>query len=120
MKRELRDQLKAKYPTAFGQAAGWAVGDGWYAILDRLGASLSKLKPITAITGIGEKYGFLDLDYGTANDDAEALLTAASAASESTCEMCGEPGHIEAKQSWLRSRCDICRAMDRPAVGGVH
>lgn len=120
MKRELRDRLRAKYPTVYVKAKGWAVGDGWYAILDGLGASLSKLKPIVAITEISEKYGFLDLDYGTACADAEVLLTAASNDSESTCEICGEPGCIDAKQSWLRSRCDICRAMDRPAAGGIH
>lgn len=114
------DQLRAKYPTVYSRARGWAVGDGWYAILDGLGASLSHLRPIVAITGIGEKHGFLDLDYSAAGDDAEALLTAASDASESTCEICSAPGHIDAKQTWLRSRCDICRAMDRPAAGGVH
>ncbi len=120
MKRELTDLLKAKYPTAFGQATGWAVGDGWYEILDVLGANLSRLKPIAQIKRVGEKYGFLDLDCGVVSDEAESLLIAASDGSESTCEMCGEPGHIDAKQSWLRSRCDTCRAMDRPAAGGLH
>lgn len=114
------DRLRAKYPTVYGKATGWAVGDGWYAILDSLGAELSQLKPIVSITGIGEKYGFLDLDYSAAGDDAESLLNAASNASEHTCETCGEPGYVDAKQAWLRSRCDNCRAMDRPAAGGVH
>ena len=120
MKRELRDRLRAKYPTVYSMARGWAVSEGWYAILDGLGAELSKLRPIVAITEIGEKHGFLDLDYGAASYEAEALLAAASDASERTCEICGAPGHIDPKQTWLRSRCDNCRVMDCPAIGGVH
>lgn len=48
VKRELRDRLRAKYPTVYSMARGWAVGEDWYAILDGLGAELSKLRPIVA------------------------------------------------------------------------
>lgn len=117
---ELKDRLRAKYPNVYGKAAGWSIGDGWYDIADQLGAELTQLRPIVAIEKIQEKHGFLDLDYGKASDEAETLITAASDASERTCEICGEPGHIDARQSWLRTRCNNCRAMDRPAVGGLH
>lgn len=120
MKRELKDRLKAKYPTVFGVATGWEVGDGWHEILDALGAQLSRLKQIAVLTEIREKHGFLDLSYRSASVEAEALINAASDASERVCELCSEPGMIDPAASWLRTRCTTCRAMDRPAVGGVH
>lgn len=120
LKRELKDRLRAKYPTVYGKATGWSIGDGWYGIADQLGSELTQLRPIVAIEKIQEKHGFLDIDYGKASDEAEALLDAASYASETICELCGQPGCIDPRDSWLKTRCTNCRAMDRPAAGGVH
>ena len=35
-------------------------------------------------------------------------MAEAEAKSARTCELCGSPGHLRARNSWLRTVCDDC------------
>lgn len=81
-------------------------GEGWEALLapviveaDRVGATLTQVK---------EKYGKLRVyfDPGAADTDAlEDLIDHAEAASATVCELCGKPGVLMVKGSWLKTLC---------------
>ncbi|GBD85422.1 hypothetical protein BMS3Abin02_01829 [bacterium BMS3Abin02] len=92
---------------------GWGrwiqCGPGWYPILARLEEQLRQIDPEYRVHQIKEKFGTLRFywegrDYNT----GEATVVDAEAESARTCELCGSPGHLRTRNSWLRTLCDDC------------
>ena len=99
---------------------GFAVFDGWFALLDRLSAKLAK-DPAIRVVQVKEKYGRLKVYWeGDENappdprldDEIEAAIRKAADESERTCEVCGEPGTHEERHRWWSVRCKPCDRID--------
>ena len=92
---------------------GFAVGDGWNGIIRRLSAKLAE-DPSTVAAQVKEKMGVLRFHLAYEHGaELAAAIEAARAESEHTCEICGEPGVIEARiRGWVSVRCEPCEALD--------
>ena len=121
--------LLEKYPVLFREAwvapttpasrfacDGFEIYDGWFHIVDRLSARLSKDTAIHVVQ-IKEKYGrlkvYFEFDENAAPDprldaEIEAAICEAADESERTCEVCGEPGTSEMRRNWVTVRCEPC------------
>jgi uncharacterized protein with HEPN domain len=104
---------------------GFAVGDGWFSILDTLSARLAADRSRVVIQ-CKEKYGILALycdliesssceaavavDIAALDAALDAALEAAVKASAVTCELCGQPspGPQANIKGWVTVRCDSC------------
>ena len=116
MRQELDDLLCQRYPDIFrdrhGDPAetsmwqGFCVGDGWFDIIDRLCAELSRqvksgtIAPVVAVQ-VKEKSGYLrfyirDHFNRGANSEALRLIAMAQQTAERTCEACGQPAPLRA------------------------
>jgi hypothetical protein len=78
-----------------------SVGPGWSGILDRL---YNKLPKSVYVTQVKEKYGSLRFYVGSASNRTYDIIEAAEKESETTCEVCGEPGKIITR-GWWKCRC---------------
>lgn len=120
MRKELDEQLCAKYPEIFkdrhsdmrttAMCWGFDCGDGWYGILDVLCSLIANdvqynhMPPVTALQ-VKEKYGGLRFYFNGGNDRADAYSLFAESMSYRTCETCGQPGKPR-KGGWIRTLCD--------------
>jgi hypothetical protein len=121
VKKELDEALMRDFPKTLGQRNwdmtetcmcwGFECGDGWEALLrkaltqlEKLNESLPLERPIQA-TQIKEKYGTLRFYLNHYTDEASAIVKVAEAASEVTCETCGEPGKLRGR-GWCYTACD--------------
>jgi hypothetical protein len=94
-----------KSPRESCMAFGLEVGDGWYDIIYKLS---EKLEPMGVVASqVKEKYGTLRFYIYNATDEAYDLCDAAESESETTCELCGEPGKLRGK-GWITTRCEEC------------
>ncbi len=112
---KVRD-LIAKYPAVFKgkePVCGIECGVGWYGILDRLFAALSKDASDLVVEQVKEKFGGLRVYVSGCTDEQYALIDAAESRSFRTCEQCGAPG-VRRSGGWIRTLCDE-HANDRPA-----
>lgn len=78
-----------------------SVGPGWGDILRKLYAKLPKS---VCVTQVKEKYGSLRFYIGWGSNRTFDMIEAAEKESETTCEVCGEPGEIIGT-GWLKCRC---------------
>lgn len=83
----------------------FAVGDGWYDLLDKL---LSELEE-TRIVSISNPEGALYVKVSSCSDSDEVKLALSQVASTFVCEMCGEPGEFRGS-GMAMIRCDNCFA----------
>lgn len=97
---------------------GFACGDGWFGIIDRLSAKLAA-DPNLRVEQLKEKMGLLTVYFAQsapASPDVEASTDAAlvDAREESrrTCEVCGEPGVHRARGHHVGSLCVPCEWLD--------
>lgn len=101
---------------------GFACGDGWFGIIDRLSTKLVE-DPHLVVVQVKEKMGelrvYLDAVDGEPEPDPafaarlDAERTAARKASRRTCELCGAPGKLEeTSRHWLFVRCKSCSWLD--------
>ena len=90
---------------------GFTVGDGWFAIIDRLSAKLAEDPNVIAVQ-VKEKYGTLKFHVDpTARFHSERL--AANKESERVCEVCGAPGTLKARlRGWWSVRCEPCHWLE--------
>ncbi|MEV0636406.1 hypothetical protein AB0I77_15835 [Streptomyces sp. NPDC050619] len=117
-------------PTTERQIPAWAstVGPGWATLLDQLHQDLTALAPDYQIDSLSSRFGGLriyladlfdeDGEFDSAfADRAGALVDAAEAASEKTCEQCGHSGrprfHGDQTRTWIVTLCETCRARSR-------
>jgi hypothetical protein len=78
-----------------------SVGPGWGGILRKLYAKLPKS---VYVSQVKEKYGSLRFYIGSGSERTFKIIDAAEKESETTCEVCGEPGEIIGT-GWLMCRC---------------
>lgn len=92
---------------------GFACGDGWYGILERLSRELDAIRqetgtPFRAVQ-VKEKFGTLRFHLADLSGPAAALamaaVRAAEAESATTCEICGEPGELMSVSGWYSTLC---------------
>jgi len=119
---------------------GFAIGDGWWLIVERLSAKLATDQSLF-ISQVKEKYGLLTVYLDTADgrpeeyrvvmpsgkarmlsihgqpglsDELEAAMEEAREASRHTCELCGKPGKIgRSRRGWVSVRCPACEESER-------
>lgn len=140
MRKELDEALCAKYPLIFadrhGKANetamcwGFAHGDGWYPLLDRLCGIIQHhcdnparekdpatglytiIIPRTQVVAlqVKEKFGGLRFYVSGADDYLWGAIAMAENMSYSVCEECGTTKGVTTEGSWVRSLCGPCRA----------
>ena len=107
---DYEDTLRAlleRIPDGWGR---WIqCGAGWYPILARLNERLEEFDPGYQILQIKEKFGTLRFYLGNGYHQlGKAAVAEAEAESARTCELCGGPGYLRTRNSWLRTVCDDC------------
>jgi uncharacterized protein with HEPN domain len=94
---------------------GFAVGDGWFHLIDRLSTKLATDPDLVAVQ-VKEKFGALRFYIsGRSNlrPKLRAAIGKAAAASQRTCEVCGKRGKLAARRrGWLSVRCEPCNRLD--------
>jgi hypothetical protein len=95
---------------------GFAVGDGWFAIISKLSAKLSA-DPNLVVSQIKEKFGLLRVYFEMSplppseiEEATDIALAEAVAESRITCEWCGKPGKNERREDYWSAKCDGCAA----------
>jgi uncharacterized protein with HEPN domain len=131
--REMRvahsKQLIERYPSLYRLAdaslisssppfarEGFACGDGWFVVIDKLSARLSA-DPNLVVSQIKEKFGLLRIYFELSplpSDEIEeatdVALAEAVAESRVTCEWCGQPGKHAQREGHWSVKCDACAA----------
>ena len=115
-------RLAAKYPRIFRDlhgnphvsclAFGIECGDGWYSLIDRLCADISKADPHVYVTQVKEKYGTLRFYTNPTTHAVLDRIEAAEQESASVCELCGAGGAKQHGRGWVMTRCDDCAGED--------
>jgi len=95
---------------------GFACGDGWFGLVDRLSAKLSA-DPNLVVGQIKEKLGLLrvyfelsPLPSSEIEEATDAALAEAVAESQITCERCGKPGKHAQRGGYWSVECGACAA----------
>jgi uncharacterized protein with HEPN domain len=93
---------------------GFAVGDGWFQLIDRLSAKLSA-DPGLVVSQLKEKFGLLRVYFEMSplppdeiEEATDAALAEAVAQSRITCEWCGKPGRNARREGYWSVKCDAC------------
>jgi hypothetical protein len=122
MTPENEQRLRGKHPQLFAEPRaeaamvrfavdGFAVGDGWLAILDEMAAEIEQICAQTAsklptVLQIKEKFGLLRIYLSHSNDAVDAIIARAEERSAMICEDCGSPGRLRRRDGWMRTLCD--------------
>jgi rubrerythrin len=121
VREELQERLKKKYPTILRDtdkpatvscmAFGLAVGDGWYALLDKLMADIMAQPSGDEVVAlqIKEKFGGLRFYYNHGTEEIHKLIDKAENDSYHICEECGlvseEPLTTHNGHGWIVTLC---------------
>lgn len=130
MKKELDEQLCAKYPKIFADRHGdmkstamcWGIecGDGWYWLIDKLCASIQgyldnnphlQILDVVA-TQVKEKYGGLRFYFYGGDALIEGMVWLAEHMSYAICETCGSTQNVSQSDGWIVTLCDKCQNKD--------
>jgi hypothetical protein len=97
-------RMLARIPPNWGM---WIdVGPGWWPIVTALDEAIAVLYPNYEIYQVKEKYGVLRYYCsGYRGPEVDALIEAAEAASQVTCERCGHPGQLGSAKGWWSTAC---------------
>ncbi len=92
---------------------GWGrwirCGPGWYPILAELDERLREIDPDYRVLQVKEKFGTLRFYWSGRNREAgDRVVREAEAASARTCELCGEPGKLRIRRTWMQTVCNSC------------
>lgn len=109
-------KMERTYPKIFvGKYGGFAVGAGWYPILEKLCANIQhhidwKEKqgnpvPQVTVAQIKEKFGGLRFYYDGGDEYISGLVNMAESWADVACEECGAPGKRR-DGGWIRTLCD--------------
>lgn len=100
----LVESLRERYPQVFGELTRAEAGNGWYSLLDRLGAELSSGPgPYSSIRLFKEKFGELRFGKVSVRPEHWQLLDRVTEQSRSVCEICGAKGAMQPRA--VRVRC---------------
>jgi hypothetical protein len=109
-------KMEKTYPKIFvGKYGGFAVGAGWYPILEELCSSIqhhidwknrrSEVVSQVTVDQIKEKFGGLRFYYQGGDDEISGMVRMAEAWADHSCETCGAPGK-KRNGGWIRTLCD--------------
>lgn len=88
---------------------GFACGDGWFGIVERLSAELAA-DPGLRVLSLGDDTGRLTVKIGGRDSPGmRAAIATAEEESARTCELCGRPG-VQARGALCGARCVPCSA----------
>jgi hypothetical protein len=116
---KFHEYMEAKYPKIFSEGyGGFAVGPGWYPILDALcnqiqahinwknkDIEMTEGVPQVVVSQIKEKYGGLRFYHSGGDDCVDGMVRMAESWAENTCETCGAPGEARTP-GWIKTLCD--------------
>jgi hypothetical protein len=110
------NELKARYPQLYSGCRWISCGAGWRQLIERASADLDALacreNVAVQIEDIRAKYGVLQIwvtaPSAAVDAAAEEIANSAETESESTCELCGNPGTMREEHRWLKVRCPKC------------
>ncbi len=109
-------RMEETYPKMFaGKYGGFAVGKGWYPILETLCANIQshidwRVKQgqdiaQVEVAQIKEKFGGLRFYYSGGDDEISGMVRMAEAWADIACEECGAAGKRRSG-GWIRTLCD--------------
>jgi hypothetical protein len=113
-------KMEEQYPKMFsGRYGGFAVGQGWYPILEALCANIqshidwanrdSEVVPQVVVEQIKEKFGGLRFYYQGGDEQIHGMVRMAEAWAANCCEDCCAPGKRRSG-GWIRTLCDLHEA----------
>ena len=113
-------RMEKSYPKMFeGKYGGFAVGKGWYPILERLCSNIqqhiewkNRKEQVVAqvvVEQIKEKFGGLRFYYRGGDDEISGMVRMAEAWADVACEECGGIGKRRGG-GWVRTSCDLHEA----------
>lgn len=108
--------MEEKYPKMFANKyGGFAVGKGWYPILEKLCANIqqhidwanreNEVVEQVVVEQIKEKFGGLRFYYQGGDEQIHGMVRMAEAFAGSLCEDCGGIGERRSG-GWVRTLCD--------------
>ena len=112
--------MEEKYPKMFqGKYGGFAVGKGWYPIIEKLCANIQQhiewqnknhenhpVVPQVVVEQIKEKFGGLRFYYQGGDDNVHGMVRMAESWADIACEECGGIGKRRGG-GWVRTLCDV-------------
>jgi hypothetical protein len=139
---EYTKSMQEKYPLMLsGKYGGFAVGEGWWLILDKLMGNIQwhidnsiknnkwdlendkeNIRPIipqVTVEQIKEKFGGLRFYYQGGDDYIHGLVTMAESWADNTCEECGTLGERRGG-GWIRTLCDKHEALHQVSKGNYN
>jgi hypothetical protein len=113
-------RMEERFPKMFvGKYGGFAVGAGWYPILEALCANIQshidwRVKQgqdiaQVEVEQIKEKFGGLRFYYQGGDDEISGMVRMAEAWADVACEECGAFGKRRSG-GWIRTLCDVHEA----------
>ena len=113
-------RMEKSYPKMYsGKYGGFAVGKGWYPIIERLSSSIqqhiewknkdSEVCPQVIVEQIKEKFGGLRFYYQGGDEYISGLVSMAESWAGIACEDCGGIGKRRGG-GWVRTLCDLHEA----------
>ena len=120
---EFAKKMEEQYPKMFANNyGGFAVGQGWYPILEALCANIQnhidwqnknhEKHPVVeqvVVEQIKEKFGGLRFYYQGGDDNIHGMVRMAEAWAANCCEECCAPGKRR-NGGWIRTLCDMHEA----------
>lgn len=112
--------MEERFPKMFaGKYGGFAVGAGWYPILEALCANIqqhidwknreAEVVPQVIVEQIKEKFGGLRFYYQGGDDEISGMVRMAESWAANCCEECCAPGKRR-DGGWIRTLCDFHEA----------
>jgi hypothetical protein len=109
-------RLEKSYPKMYGgRYGGFAVGKGWYPIIEQLSASIQQhiefknkkeeVCPQVVVQQVKEKFGGLRFYYDGGDDYIHGLVSMAELWAGLACETCGGIGKRRGS-GWIKTLCD--------------
>jgi hypothetical protein len=113
-------RMEKSYPKMYaGKYGGFAVGKGWYPIIERLSSNIqqhlewknreSQVVPQVIVEQIKEKFGGLRFYYQGGDDNVAGMVRMAEAWADVACEDCGGIGKRRGG-GWVRTLCNVHEA----------
>ena len=112
MNIELANSLHEKYKGIVVPDMYFECNDGWYQLIDNLFHILTshavnaQLADDFKVVTVKEKFGGLRVYCYNGDDFVSGAIAMAERISYNICDMCGAPGEVRVKSSWLKTRCD--------------
>jgi len=109
-------RMEERFPKMFeGKYGGFAVGEGWWHIIESLCANIQshtdwkvkqgKVISQVEVNQIKEKFGGLRFYYSGGDDEISGMVRMAESWADRSCEECGSIGTTR-NGGWIKTLCD--------------